>query len=80
MEQTRWNTDLMCPFAQHILKVSPVLLAVMEDSGWYRAIYTGADDFRPGLSWGYHQGCDFALGTCCVALFVVSAVVTFCTR
>jgi leishmanolysin len=64
LEQTRWSSELMCPYAQHALYVGPVTLAVLQDSGWYRARWEHADGFRPGGQWGYKQGCDFALGKC----------------
>lgn len=107
LEQTRWNTGLMCPYAQHrrewgargraavfsfralvkplsmyspihprtfltpltryrlaAVYVTPIELAVFEDSGWYSPNYAAADDSRAGLSWAAGMGCDFALGKC----------------
>ncbi|XP_055381355.1 leishmanolysin-like peptidase [Condylostylus longicornis] len=39
---------------------SRITLALMEDSGWYRANYSMAQP----LSWGYKLGCDFAMRSC----------------
>ncbi|XP_063706190.1 leishmanolysin-like peptidase [Culicoides brevitarsis] len=39
---------------------SRITLALMEDSGWYKANYDMASD----LSWGKNLGCDFAMRSC----------------
>ena len=67
LEQTRWNTGLMCPYAQHRLVVTAVELAVLQDSGWYQARWEAADDTRPGLSWAAGAGCAFATSKCVTA-------------
>jgi len=64
LEQTRWNSGLMCPYAQHKLYVTAVELAVLQDSGWYQARWEGADDTRVGLSWAAGAGCEVALAKC----------------
>lgn len=40
--------------------VSPMTLALLEDSGWYRANYSMAE----GLDWGRNQGVDFVVEPC----------------
>lgn len=40
--------------------LSPLTLAVMEDSGWYRANYT----FSKVSPWGHGAGCDFIYDKC----------------
>ena len=39
---------------------SRITLALMEDTGWYRANYSMAQP----LSWGHGFGCDFAMKSC----------------
>lgn len=39
---------------------SRITLALMEDSGWYKANYSMASD----LKWGKNLGCDFAMRSC----------------
>jgi leishmanolysin-like peptidase len=39
---------------------SRITLALMEDSGWYKANYSMASP----LSWGKNMGCDFAMKSC----------------
>jgi leishmanolysin-like peptidase len=39
---------------------SRITLALMEDTGWYRANYSMAQP----LSWGKDFGCDFAMKSC----------------
>lgn len=39
---------------------SRITLALMEDTGWYRANYSMAQP----LSWGLKAGCDFVLKSC----------------
>ncbi|GER47925.1 metalloendopeptidase / zinc ion binding protein [Striga asiatica] len=40
--------------------VSRMTLALLEDSGWYRANYSSADH----LEWGHHQGTEFVTSPC----------------
>jgi len=39
---------------------SRLTLALMEDSGWYKANYSVAEP----LHWGNNLGCDFAMKSC----------------
>lgn len=39
---------------------SRITLALMEDTGWYRANYSMAQE----LDWGRNLGCDFAMKSC----------------
>lgn len=39
---------------------SRITLALMEDTGWYSANYSMAQE----LGWGRHLGCDFAMKSC----------------
>lgn len=39
---------------------SRITLALMEDSGWYKANYSMASP----LSWGQNLGCEFAMRSC----------------
>ena len=39
---------------------SRLTLALMEDTGWYRANYSMAQHLR----WGHKLGCDFAMKSC----------------
>lgn len=39
---------------------SRLTLALMEDTGWYKANYSMAQD----LSWGKNLGCDFVMKSC----------------
>lgn len=48
---------------------SRITLAMMEDSGWYKANYSMASD----LSWGKGLGCAFAMRSCKDWIFSYSA-------
>lgn len=67
-KQRIFNTELMASFVQPTATLSAVTLALLEDSGWYKANYNGASMMRsgwkPGLDWGYRQGCEFAMDKC----------------
>lgn len=41
-------------------QMTPVTLALLEDSGWYKVNYTKAEI----STWGYGMGCDFVFGPC----------------
>jgi hypothetical protein len=45
--------------------VSPMTLAVLEDSGWYKVNYALFDLPVPGITWGHLKGCPFLQQTCC---------------
>ena len=64
LEQRIFNTDLLCPYAAHAMTVTPVLLAIFQDSGWYTVTWSAADAFKSGLHWGFGQGCAFAQAKC----------------
>ena len=55
---------LMAGFTSHNAFLTPMTLALFEDSGWYRANYSMATLVQPNVSWGFQQGCDFALNKC----------------
>ena len=44
--------------------VSPMTLALLEDSGWYEVDYNMAAASIPTGSYGYKAGCEFAIGKC----------------
>ena len=54
----------MAAFISHNPFMTPVTLALFEDSGWYRANYSMATPLQSGVHWGFQQGCDFALNKC----------------
>ena len=54
----------MGSYVQYVGRVSAVTLALHEDSGWYKANYSGTPEgWRKG-DWGFEQGCAFALNKC----------------
>ena len=60
------ETELMAPviaegFPMHI---SPMTLALLEDSGWYTGNFTALTSYTRGMSRGYKQGCAFATEKC----------------
>uniref|UniRef100_A0A0X3NMF4 Leishmanolysin-like peptidase n=2 Tax=Schistocephalus solidus TaxID=70667 RepID=A0A0X3NMF4_SCHSO len=62
---SHWETrllgnDLMTPTYTNAFALSKLTLALMEDTGWYLANYSSADD----LPWGFGRGCLFATGSC----------------
>jgi hypothetical protein len=63
-EQRVAEQELMAPIVNAVMKVSPMTLALLADSGWYDVDYTKADEFATGVSYGYHQGCEFATESC----------------
>ena len=55
-EKRQMFTEFMCADPSGFQNTKSVLtLALMEDSGWYKANYTAADTLR----WGRNKGCDF---------------------
>jgi hypothetical protein len=62
-EERLFNTEVMSsttdPFANHY---SPMTLALLEDSGWYKAKFSRASE----PSWGKNKGCSFAMDKCIV--------------
>ena len=45
-------------------RISPMTLALFEDSGWYTPNYTMASRYSYGRDWGYKQGCAFTTDKC----------------
>jgi hypothetical protein len=44
--------------------ISPITLALLEDSGWYRVKYNMATPLIPGTVLGYKSGCNFVHDKC----------------
>lgn len=63
-EQRYVSTEFMTSYSQHKMIVSALTLALFEDSGWYHANYSAADSLRPGVDFGFRQGCAFAVEKC----------------
>jgi leishmanolysin-like peptidase len=64
-EQRILQTEIMQPVVTTgKVHVSPMTLALFEDSGWYSADYSQAGRYAQGLVWGYKQGCAFATEKC----------------
>jgi leishmanolysin-like peptidase len=63
-EQRLFNGEIMNSYMVHSAKISPVTLALLEDSSWYIANYSNADRFKIGLDWGFSQGCQFVNNKC----------------
>lgn len=66
-EQKYANCEMMVPsggFGCPFTHVSPMTLALAEDSGWYLVDYTRATQLIKGLTWGYQKGCAFIEDKC----------------
>jgi leishmanolysin-like peptidase len=63
-EQRIFHFEMMSSFLQHKSLVSPMTLAYMEDTGWYKANYSAASAWKKNFDWGYKQGCAFARDKC----------------
>ncbi|GAA48105.1 leishmanolysin-like peptidase [Clonorchis sinensis] len=59
-EKRLLENELMTATYTNSYRVSPITLAMMEDTGWYLANYTMSHDF----SWGGGLGCSFAMASC----------------
>ena len=59
--------------------LSPMTLALLEDSGWYEIDYSVASTLVPTASYGYKAGCEFAIGKCLVNGEPVDPIF-FCAR
>ncbi|THD20901.1 Leishmanolysin peptidase [Fasciola hepatica] len=62
---THWEkrileNELMTATYTNSYRISPITLAMMEDTGWYLANYSMSHDF----SWGRGRGCAFATASC----------------
>lgn len=81
MESRVFMTSFMAPFSSHFPFVNPILLAVCEDSGWYKPDYFMADPLREGVTWGFKQGCGVAMEKCVTSGGTVAAGTPdhFCT-
>lgn len=55
---------VVASFVGHTLAVSPVTLALLQDTGWYVANFSAADALFLNESFGFKQGCDFATARC----------------
>ncbi|RYG52617.1 hypothetical protein EON67_00775 [archaeon] len=79
-EQRIFNQEFMTSYVQHVSIITPLTLALFEDSGWYQANYTGLGSvgwMRPNADWGFKQGCDFALQKCVTPAAGTSTTPTF---
>ena len=59
--------------------ISPMTLAVLEDSGWYKVDYSVLAPPVPGLTWGHRKGCSFLLKKCVESRVKVLDQDAFCT-
>ncbi|CAH8581914.1 unnamed protein product [Heterobilharzia americana] len=59
-EKRLLENDLMTATFTNSYRISPITLAMMEDTGWYLANYALSQSF----SWGKGKGCTFATGSC----------------
>ncbi|KAA3677918.1 leishmanolysin-like peptidase [Paragonimus westermani] len=59
-EKRLLENELMTATYTNSYRISPITLAMMEDTGWYRANYAMSHDF----SWGRGLGCSFAMSSC----------------
>jgi hypothetical protein len=59
------KTEIMNFITTESIKfVSPMTLALLEDSGWYSADYSGLNSRIVSASYGYRAGCEFVVGKC----------------
>ena len=59
--------------------VTPMTLALLEDSGWYKVDYSVFAPPLPGLTWGHLKGCAFLLNKCVESRSKVVDPDAFCT-
>ena len=59
-DQRLFMNEFMAPVASHEAVYSPLTLAILEDSGWYKAHY----NMSYPLIWGRGQGCSFVNQKC----------------
>ncbi|XGW06195.1 hypothetical protein V3C99_016481 [Haemonchus contortus] len=59
-ENRAFGNELMTAVAKQLPVLSRLSLALLEDSGWYKANYDKAED----LEWGKNLGCIFATKSC----------------
>eukprot|EP01137_Pigoraptor_chileana_P037188 Opistho-2@33885 len=60
-EMRVFESDYMTSTSTPTSYISRILLAVFEDSGWYKVNYTAAS---PYFRWGKNAGCNFAMDKC----------------
>jgi hypothetical protein len=62
-DERLWWTEIMGPrFSGEIDTLSPLTLALLEDSGWYKVSYEGV----PASPFAMGRGCDFVYSNCIV--------------
>jgi hypothetical protein len=66
-EQRVANGELMASVATGTTFMSPMTLAMFEDSGWYSVNFTAAQAMIPVKHWGFKQGCAFASTSKCLS-------------
>ena len=60
--------------------VSPITLALLEDSGWYKVDYSVIPDPPvPGMTWGHLKGCPFLFDKCVESTAAVLDPDAFCS-
>lgn len=59
-EQRLFTNEVMASTESHAAILSPLTLAALEDSGWYRANYSMAEP----LLWGRNEGCGYVTERC----------------
>jgi len=61
-EQRMFNGNTMAPTSSSHQVLSPLTLAMAEESGWYKANFSALEQQQwPGRDWGSDVGCDAAL-------------------
>ena len=66
MEQRVYEGNLMTPIITLRPGMSGPVLAMMEDSGWYKANWTSQDTYVKGNDWAYKLGCGFSKDDKCI--------------
>ncbi len=86
LEQRVYENNIMAPFlsttSAHRIGMSAPVLAMMEDSGWYKANWTAQDTYTPNADWAFKRGCKFAAEETCIVDGTVPAHGSgrFCTQ
>ncbi|CAE7834675.1 unnamed protein product, partial [Symbiodinium sp. KB8] len=63
LEQRIFPGTVMTPIIDYASKIDAVTLGILEDSGWYKPVYSASDAFYMD-DWGFKQGCSFANDKC----------------
>ncbi len=66
MEQRVYEGNLMTPLITLRPGMSGPVLAMMEDSGWFKANWTAQDTYKKGNDWAYKLGCGFSKDERCI--------------